>query len=228
MPRSNHSVAGVRPIVCCDFDGTVTQVDVTDQILSQYAHPSWREVEQEWMRGLIGSRECLARQMALVEASAKELNTLIDSIPIDPGFPKLYRFLRRHHVPFHLVSDGFDYVIRRVLERAGVAGARRNGRGLHASALRIRGRRLVTSFSSACEHGCATCKAALVRRLGRGYRPVIFIGDGLSDRFAVHEARVVFAKRPLAAYCRENSVQCRRFETLAEVERDLEKIIEGE
>ena len=42
---------GLSPIVFCDFDGTITQVDVTDQILDQFAHPSWREIEQEWVLG---------------------------------------------------------------------------------------------------------------------------------------------------------------------------------
>ena len=64
----------LKPVVFCDFDGTITQVDVTDQILAQLAHPSWREIEQEWMLGLIGSRECLERQIALVDAPVEELH----------------------------------------------------------------------------------------------------------------------------------------------------------
>ncbi len=62
-----------KPIIVCDFDGTITQVDVTDLVLAQLAHPSWREVEQEWALGLIGSRECLERQVALVDSSANRI-----------------------------------------------------------------------------------------------------------------------------------------------------------
>ncbi len=36
-----------RPIVFSDFDGTITQIDVTDEILSELAHPGWEEIEQE-------------------------------------------------------------------------------------------------------------------------------------------------------------------------------------
>ena len=77
------------PVVFCDFDGTITQLDVTDQILTQLAHPSWREIEQEWMLGLIGSRECLERQIALVDAPAEELHAVIDAVAIDPHFTRL-------------------------------------------------------------------------------------------------------------------------------------------
>src|SRR5438094_9374529 len=97
-----------RPIVFCDFDGTVTQIDVTDEILTRLADPAWRDVEQEWVRGEIGSRACLERQMALVRASARELNALIDAIPVDPGFADLCRFVEDRARPLSAASDGVD------------------------------------------------------------------------------------------------------------------------
>src|SRR5574337_212502 len=220
-----------RPIIFCDFDGTITQIDVTDQILAQLAHPSWREVEQEWVRGQIGSRECLERQMALVETSAQELDALIDAIPIEPHFAAFHRFTEQRRIPFYVVSDGFDYVIRRVLKRSGVNGPLRNGTHLFSSALRIEDRRLIPSFPHSdkpCEHGCATCKAAIIRRLGAGRQPVIFVGDGLSDRFAVEVSEIVFAKRPLADYCREHQIAHQPFETFVEVQEALGKLLSAD
>lgn len=226
--RANKTAVSLKPVIFCDFDGTITQLDVTDEILAQLAHPSWREVEQEWACGSIGSRECLERQMALVEASAAELNGLIDAVPIDPHFSSLLRLVEAGRLPFYVLSDGFDYVIRRVLKRAGINGCLRNGTHLFASALRVEGRRLLTSFPHSalpCKHGCATCKAEIMRRLNGGRHPVVFIGDGLSDRFAVEEADVVFAKRQLLAYCREKGITCHPFETFAEVETALKELL---
>jgi 2-hydroxy-3-keto-5-methylthiopentenyl-1-phosphate phosphatase len=216
-----------KPVILSDCDGTITQVDVTDLILAQFAHPSWQDVEQEWVRGSIGSRECLERQMALVETSEEELNALIDSVPVDPDFLKFHRSLARRGIPFYVITDGFDTIVRRVLRRAGVEGPLANGTRLFASALQIEGRRLKTAFpfsTTDCEHDCATCKAAVVRRLGFGGRPVIFIGDGLSDRFAVEEATQVFAKRVLAGYCEEKGIACLPFETFADVDLALAKL----
>jgi 2,3-diketo-5-methylthio-1-phosphopentane phosphatase len=229
--RSKQSKSSGRrpsPVVFCDFDGTITQLDVTDEILSELAHPSWREVEQEWVRGQIGSRECLERQMALVDASAEQFHALLDSIPIDPHFSSFYRFTQRHRIPFYVLSDGFDYVIRRILKRSGVDGALRNGAHLFSSALRLEGRRLIPFFplsAQPCEHGCGTCKAAIIRRLGAGRRPIVFIGDGLSDRFAVEFSDVVFAKSRLLTYCREHGIACRPYETFAEVEDGLARLL---
>ena len=215
-------------IVFTDFDGTITQRDVTDEILAQLAHPSWQAVEQEWTRGLIGSRECLERQIALVNASTEELDALIDAVPVDPAFSHFYHFTRERRIPLYVLSEGFDYVIARVLERAGMVGPVRNGLQVFSSALRLEGRRLIPTFPHSvepCEHGCGTCKAALLRRFGKGNHPVIFVGDGLSDRFAVDEADVVFAKRQLLAYCQEHGKACRPFKTFADVEQAVSAML---
>lgn len=219
-----HENPAQDPIIFCDFDGTVTQQDVTDRILEELADPSWREVESAWVGGLIGSRECLEHQMALVSASAKELNQLIDAVPLDPGFEKFYRFTESHGLPFYILSDGFDYVIRRILRRAGANGELRNGRHLFTSSMRVRGHRLSVSFphgTSTCTHGCATCKAAIITQIGHGHRPIIFIGDGLSDRFAIEVSDVVFAKKQLLTYCRSKGMACRSFETFGDIESAL-------
>lgn len=218
----------MNPTIFSDFDGTISQVDVTDLVLTQLAHPSWREVEQEWSRGQIGSRECLERQMALVDASAKELNALVDSVPLDPHFAAFYRWAGRRKLSLYVVSDGFDLIIRRVLKNTGFGGPLKNGRQLFSSGLKVRGRRVETSFPFAgppCEHDCATCKVEIIRRMRGSSNPVIFIGDGLSDRFAAQVADVVFAKRHLLSYCRENNIACTPFETFADIETQIEALV---
>ena len=230
MPNATHEPddSKISPVIFCDFDGTITQLDVTDQILTQLAHPSWREIEREWMLGLIGSRECLERQMALVDAPVEELHAVIDAVAMDSDFRPFCKFARKKRMPVYILSDGFDYVIRRVLKGAGVERQFRSGATLFASALGVEGRRLVPSFPHApqpCAHGCATCKQALIRRLSEGRRPIVFVGDGMSDRFAVEVADVVFAKRQLLAHCRENAIACHPFETFKDVQAQLEKLL---
>ena len=221
----------MRPIIFSDFDGTISQLDVTDLVLTELAHPSWREVEQEWALGVIGSRECLRRQMALVDASTQELNALVDSVPIDPDFARFSEYLKRRAVPFYVVSDGFDIFIRRVLKNSGLNLPLRNGTHLFSSRLKVRGRRLEPSFPYAgppCVHDCATCKAEIIRRRRRDGSLVIFIGDGLSDRFAAQAADVVLAKNQLLAYCRENGIDCWPFETFADIEAEMATILESQ
>jgi 2-hydroxy-3-keto-5-methylthiopentenyl-1-phosphate phosphatase len=220
--------AARKPVVFSDFDGTITRLDVTDEILEKFAEPGWREVEEQWLRGDIGSKECFERQAALVRVTAKQLNALIDSIPIDPDFPEFYRILKGWRLPFYIVSDSFDYVIRRVLKRAGADGELRNGRHLFSTGMRLEGGRIRALFphsNHGCNHGCATCKPAIIRCVRKKLQPVIFIGDGLSDRFAVEVADVVFAKHELLAYCCTRGLACRAFETFGDVQKELAEML---
>ena len=73
--------------IVCDFDGTITPTDVIDNVLQRFAGPEWETIEQQWLDGHIGSRECLSRQLALIKATPTELLAYFDSVEIDPDFP---------------------------------------------------------------------------------------------------------------------------------------------
>ena len=219
-----------KPVVFSDFDGTITRLDVTDEILERYADPSWQDVEKQWLQGKIGSRECFEQQAALVRVTVQQLNALIDAIPLDPDFAEFFRLLKARQLPFYIVSDSFDYVIRRVLKRVGADGELRNGRHLFSTGLELEDGRMRAVFphsNHGCKHGCATCKPAIIRRVRKKQQPVVFVGDGLSDRFAVEEADIVFAKHELLAYCREHGLACRPFETFGDVQKELVEILEA-
>src|SRR5712691_3858867 len=77
------------------------------------------------------------------------------------------------------------------------------------------------SFLQSCGHGCATCKPAMMSLLNRSGAPTIFVGDGLSDKYAAASADFVFAKDKLAAYCQEQQIAHSRYNNLSEVAERL-------
>src|SRR6266849_11113915 len=98
-------------VVFLDFDGTITRRDATDAILGEFADPAWLQIEDAWLSGRIGSRECLAAQMALVAATQEQVDRLLDEIGVDPGLTMLLDACAARASPVHIVSDGFDYCI---------------------------------------------------------------------------------------------------------------------
>jgi len=217
-------------VVFLDFDGTITCRDVTDAVLERFAHAEWQDVEREWVAGRIGSRECLARQMALVRAEPRALDSLLDSIEVDPGFVPLLDACAARRVPVHIVSDGFDYCIRRVLGRPELKG-RIERVNIVSSGLEWTGRAWRTFFANPaelCAHGCGTCKSLAIERLRGGAPVVLFAGDGLSDRHAAHAVSrvgVAYAKSALAAFCDERAIDYLPYDTLADVAVGVERVM---
>ncbi|MCU1266816.1 MAG: phosphoserine phosphatase [Acidobacteria bacterium] len=214
-----------KAIVFLDFDGTITRRDAIDAILEVYADPQWVSLETDWQEGRIGSRDCLQSQMALVRATHTQLDALLDEIEIDEGFEALLETCVANGVGAHIISDGFGYCISRILARLGHEVAAQLA-GISASRLVLEGdvwRTEFPFFHQSCGHGCATCKPAVMRLLNHTNAPVVFVGDGLSDRYAVECADHVFAKSGLAAYCRNNSIEHTAYQSLEEVATVLDR-----
>lgn len=205
-----------RARVLLDFDGTVTVKDTVDAILERFAAPAWTDAEDEWKSGAIGSRECLARQTALIDAAPKEIDALVDAIGIDPGFDELLETCERHDISVTIVSDGYRRSIERVLARSGHSISARSG------VLEYRGRRrwkLVSpSARSACTSDANTCKCEVANESGL---PTILIGDGRSDFCVAEKVDLVLAKGSLVRHCAENGI---KFEPIADLAEAAKRI----
>jgi 2-hydroxy-3-keto-5-methylthiopentenyl-1-phosphate phosphatase len=55
----------------------------------------------------------------------------------------------------------------------------------------------------------------------------VFVGDGLSDRYAAARADVVFAKDKLAEFCTGASIPFTPYDTLAAVADRLERVLQA-
>src|SRR6266851_9126953 len=220
-------MSGPGAVVVLDFDGTITLRDATDAILDAFADPKWLQIEDAWLSGQIGSRECLAAQMALVNATPDEVDRLLGDIGVDPGFAMLLDTCAAPAAPVHIVSDGFDYCIGRILGRVDLhLRERLTGSHIVSSSLGPEGGRWRAAFAHPpCAHGCATCKPAAMERLNPAGAVTVFVGDGMSDRYAATCANVVFAKDTLAAFCDHASIPYTPYDTLAAVAESLERVL---
>lgn len=199
--------------IIVDFDGTVTKKDTTDLLLSRFALPQWREIEDEWTSGKIGSRECMRRQVDLIRATPQQMQEFISFIEIDWHFKSFVRLCQRMGLPLKIVSDGLDLTIRAVLHRAGL-----DGLTIVANHLTHLGedRWALTSphASADCRSAAGTCKCAVAGQ--RAPLLTLLIGDGRSDRCLAREADLVFAKASLLKYCQAENLPHQAFETFAD------------
>jgi 2-hydroxy-3-keto-5-methylthiopentenyl-1-phosphate phosphatase len=192
------SRARARYRVLVDFDGTVAPDDPTDRLLERFAASAWRDIEDAWQAGQISSRECMRRQVALLRATPEELDDEIGNVRIDPGFHSFVSFCVLQGMVVTVVSDGFDRLVRAVLERERLA--------LPFFANRLEwegGDRWRLAFPHArgdCQVGAGNCKCSHGARPRNG--PCVAIGDGRSDFCMSVHADFVIAKGSLVDFCR--------------------------
>lgn len=186
--------------ILCDFDGTVTLDDVVDGLLQQFGLAGWQALEDDWRAGIIGSRECMQRQVALLDVSPGELDHYLDTVQIDPDFGEFVAAARRRGYSLSIVSDGIDYVIQRILQRHQLSDVSVSANRLLPASVPRRWQ-LESPFEVAdCPGG--TCKCALVHKArAQASRRVLLIGDGRSDFCASAVADLVFAKAQLIDLC---------------------------
>ena len=188
--------------ILCDFDGTISTCDVTDALLERFARPGWERLEEEWRAGRIGSRDCMAGQVALFDASADELGALVDAMEIDPAFPAFVAAARAAGANLVVVSDGLHSVIARILANHGIGGLPIVANQL----LQVNVREWQAEFphgDTACRSGSGNCKCACARRHRESHRRTLLIGDGQSDFCAAGSVDFVFAKHKLLEHCRQ-------------------------
>src|SRR5579871_6874211 len=98
----------------CDFDGTVSLEDTTDTLLERFGRDGWEALEDAWRAGRIGSRDCMAGQVALLDMDRAELDAHLDTRHIDPDFADFVALAQSLHLPIEILSDGLDYGIHRI------------------------------------------------------------------------------------------------------------------
>jgi 2,3-diketo-5-methylthio-1-phosphopentane phosphatase len=201
--------------VWIDFDGTITQRDLLDDLIVQYAvDDSWKQIEQQWQAGEIGSRQCLAGQFALVRIGEAELEKFLDSVRLDPGCMPLLALLNKLAIPHAILSDGIDHFIARTLKQHQLNVPIRSNtidRTTMGMALRCPLQR------ANCRSAAAHCKCGSIEEIGSGGRVSIYIGDGRSDLCPARTVEHVFAKGALAAALDSEGRKFIRYETLDDV-----------
>jgi HAD superfamily phosphoserine phosphatase-like hydrolase len=203
--------------VFLDFDGTITLADTGVYLLEQLAPPAWLSIEAAYVAGEIGSRECMAREWALLPRDRALIEATARQVPLDPGFAPLVRFLRQEGAEVSILSDGFGW-------RAEEVGA---ALGIPVITNAIDWESWAVAFPNedlACECAqCGACKRAPIRAAKARGRTTALVGDGASDVKGAAVADAVFAKDDLADWCESHGVVFERFLRLADVHRSLQR-----
>ena len=164
------------------------------------------------------TEHALERGMSLHEVIAIEMGTL--TLPLEDGIAWVrehvtvrpgFRAFAEEHEPV-ILSSGFTELIEPVLEREGIS-------------LEVHANRLDTSAGNwrpiwRDDAQCAECGEAC-KRAGLPDSPVVYVGDGYSDRCVALAADRVYARDGLVGYLEEKGVAYERFEDFVQLAASL-------
>ncbi|MCL2827967.1 MAG: MtnX-like HAD-IB family phosphatase [Oscillospiraceae bacterium] len=206
-------------VLVSDFDGTITLEDSNALLFQVCGNAENAQIEVDFIAGALSNREAMERHFDVMRITRREYDAFLDAnIHIDPGFDAFLQQTKRYEVPLFIVSAGFRQGIERVL-----GAARLQGVEVFANDL-LGGDHLKPVFATErpdCEKPvgpCGNCKraclAAIQKRTGQ---PIVYIGDGLTDRCAMEAADLLFAKDALAAYCDVQGLAYTPFESFTDI-----------
>jgi len=208
-------------IVQCDFDGTITTNNLSVLIRERFARASWRKTESDYLHGRLTVEQSNRQQYALIKESRSTLvEFACQNFELRPGFLPFVEYCQATDIRFIIVSSGLDFYIEAVLGTIG------------APALDLRCAR--TSFEkdgiavtyldpegNTIEDGFKNGHLTWLKKQGK---PVIYIGDGLSDLDAASAADQVFAVDRLPSLLDTISVPHYTFSDFNDIRQQIDSL----
>lgn len=188
-----------------DWDGTVTETDTLWMALDRFGDPGvFASVEGALVEGRLSFRAVMELEFSTVRAPLEDVRDyLLAEARLRPGLAELVRA----EAPL-VVSSGFHELIEPLLERDGLSlEVRANRLEARPEGWRVRWRD---------PEPCSVC-GDLCKRSALPEGPLVFVGDGYSDRCAALAAGRVFARDGLAEWLAERGVPFERYADLSDV-----------
>ena len=215
------SSEAVPTLFQCDFDGTITEEDVSYLLLDRFADDSWRQMLKEYQEGRISVGALNTRAFAMIK---EDKQTLLDfvftsgKLKIRAGFRELLDCCTQQGFKFVIVSNGQDFYVEAILKNLGLTDME-----FHAAKSWFRPGGLVVQYigpdGSILDVGFKEAYTELF--LSQGYR-VIYAGNGVSDIYPARRAYHTFATADLLERCKETGLNCTPFNDLNDVVCGLE------
>ncbi len=221
----------MKRVILCDFDGTITTLDVTDTLCRRNIPERWAEVERTWLQGEISAIQCYELEYQALGFRREQIDAFLETIETSPGTERLMRWAQEQGWEFHVLSAGFDYYIERILHARGLpVPYTANHLGFTPEGEpRFRFLEYTDPDCTRFRPPCAGCKPDSWRAWkAKGYQ-IAFIGDGTTDfcmadsfKAEAEPGDLLFAKKRLLEYCRDNDIPSVPFEALDDVADYLE------
>ena len=209
-------------LIQCDFDGTITEEDVSFILLDAFTDGKWRCLLEEYREGKISVGHLNREAFAMVKADKQTmLEAMKGKVRIRDGFHEMVSYCRRKGYRFVIVSNGLDFYIDKILKDLSLQDIEvfaAQTKFLH-DGLQVQ---YVGPDGDVLDEGF---KEAYVDLFLRSDYRTVYAGNGVSDFPAASRCNYIFATDQLLATCKEKKVECTAFTDFNEIMRGLELLL---
>lgn len=213
----------MKTAIQLDFDGTVTEEDVSFLILDEFANGDWRKYLTEYTEGKITVGAFSKKVFGMVKADEKTMTDFVLNNPrvkTRRGLWEFFDYCKRKSIRVIIVSNGLVFYIEAILKKKGISvievHAAENDfspEGMKVRYIGPDGRELDSGFKEAYTD-------MLVKE---GYQ-VFYIGDGNSDIYSARKAKYICATLDLLKRCEKEDLNWYPFEDFLDVLKELRHV----
>ncbi len=208
-----------------DFDGTITLEDVGEAIFKKFGETEKvKRIIEDLLSDKISSRQCWDELCDSVDIINKvDLDEFIDLIDVDPTFIPFVNFCDENKIEMVVLSDGFDYYIERLFNKAGLAELK-----YYSNKLFVNGKGKLKAeypYFDVDSPTSANCKKNHIINHSSDDDYTVYIGDGNSDKDAAQYCDFIFAKDGLARFCSMERISFYPFRNFTEVQNKLSELM---
>jgi 2-hydroxy-3-keto-5-methylthiopentenyl-1-phosphate phosphatase len=208
---------GLKRIVFCDFDGTITATETFVAVLKKFAPELAAELMPQMYSLKLTLREGVRQILESIPSSRlPEIIEFTRTQPMRPGLPEFLDFLDSQQIPFVIVSGGLRLMVEAVLGELGRTHT------VHAIDVDASGSylRVLSVYEGETE---LVDKVKVMELYPANEK--IAIGDSVTDLNMGLTAPIVFARDRLAQYLDERNKQYTLWDNFFDVRDSLSAII---
>ncbi|PLT28966.1 2-hydroxy-3-keto-5-methylthiopentenyl-1-phosphate phosphatase [Peribacillus deserti] len=213
----------MKPIIFCDFDGTITDSDNIIALMKAYGPQGWDRLKEQVLQKEISISEGVGKMFSLLESGLKQdiIDFVVREAKIRPGFKEFVDFTKEQQIPFYVVSGGIDFFVEPMLKKyVSMESVYCNHGNFNGEFIQIE---WPHSCDEHCENGCGCCKPSIMRKLADDSNFQIVIGDSITDLEAAKKADLVLARDFLIEKCKEEGIPYQPFTTFYDCINILKK-----
>jgi 2-hydroxy-3-keto-5-methylthiopentenyl-1-phosphate phosphatase len=216
-----------RPVIYCDFDGTITESDNIIAIMKKFAPPNWEQIKDQILSQEISISEGVGKLFAELPSNQRDEITkfAIENAKIREGFSEFVEFARTEDIPLYIVSGGIDFFVYPILEKFGpFEGIYCNHSDFSGENIKILWPYTCDSY---CQNECGCCKPSIIRKINKDEECfTIVIGDSVTDLEAAKQADFILAGDLLEEKCSEWGLDYKGFTTFYDCIDEIKNRIE--